>query len=95
MKRYTYLDALVKAGNEACDAAKDYHGDHKDAFPGESINWADLGCVSAEYWEDNQGDSGYRIYIEEASYASWRFRNWVEEWLGERGHGSVLVATEW
>ncbi len=58
---------------------------------GGPVNWGDLRCVSAELYIDDDGDCGYRVYIEEASPDAMELRDWVTKRLVESGYSGVGV----
>jgi hypothetical protein len=59
------------------------------------VNWADLGPYSVEHWEDDEGDEGERVWIEEANPAAWELQKFVAAYLAKRGFPGVEVRTEW
>lgn len=71
------------------DALKKAKGHVDDA-----INWGDLHCCSVEFYQDNHGDSGYRVHIEEASPSASALQMFVYEELKKHGI-TVDVHTEW
>lgn len=82
------LKKIVTATDEVIvDVSKDKSIDY-------GVNWADLHCVSAEWYFDDEGNTGYRVYIEEASPDAINFRNAVNDELFARGW-DVEVITEW
>lgn len=62
-----------------------------------AINWADLKCVSVQWWIDEDEDSGYRVLIEEAN--SVVLNNYVRAELLKRYNSPLTanleVTTEW
>jgi len=61
----------------------------------EAINWGDLHCTSAERYTEHTGETGYRVYIEEASPECWKFCQYIADQLTARGYPDVEVKTEW
>lgn len=84
------LKELRDAANKACDMAFD-----EKERPGKAINWADLGCVSAERYETDQGDTGYRVYIEEVSPDEHKLPWYIAGKLEEMGYKDIEVITAW
>jgi len=41
--------------------------DARDTFVNADIDWAEFGHVSAEYYTNEYGGDGYRVYIEGAN----------------------------
>lgn len=83
-----YLNALKKCASEACDAA--YNANINGA-----INYADLECVSARRFEDDEGEVFYSVVIEEADPRNYDFHVFVVEYLKVHGYDGVEVITEW
>lgn len=61
------------------------------------INWADLSCRAAEKWTDQDGDTGYRVWIEEAAPGcdNSTFCEYIWKQLEKRGFLNIEVETEW
>ena len=83
------LTKLMAACDAAIAAAND--AELKDAC----VNWGDLSCVDAQYYESVHGDSGHRVLIEEADPSNYLFCKFVGEHLALAGYPNVEVATEW
>ena len=84
------LAALRMCADEACDAAfKDESCRH------DAINWGDLACVTAEHYNNDGGDAGYRVWIEEADPGAINLRNFILDHLAKAGFVDVDVITEW
>jgi hypothetical protein len=65
----------------------------RDELRGMIINAADLHCITAERWENHKGNTGHRVWIEEADDAA--FEVLVRERLKDWGWEGVDVRTEW
>jgi hypothetical protein len=85
-----YLKQLRDAAYNACNAAQGVAGEIKGA-----INWGDLGCVSAERYETDEDDFGYRVLIEEAAPDAYHLQKFIANYLDEHGFSYVEVMTEW
>ena len=85
------LAQLEIAAEKACRWA--FHERRKLKNAG--VNWGDIGCYSAETYQDSRGDSGYRVNLEEASPDAWEFRAFIREYLWSHGFPDVEVRTEW
>lgn len=84
------LTALYQRTNEACESAFNLRKQI-----GGAVNWADLGCVSAEKWVNHLGETGYRVIIEEVSPGADDFRKYIWECLTDSGFTNVEISTEW
>ena len=84
------LKMLVQVASAACDAAW-----HDETCKNEAINWGDFCCVGAEFYIDNDGETGYRVSIEEADPSCVHVHKFVSAYLSERGFANVEVRTEW
>lgn len=84
------LKALREAADKACEEAftkrKEFH---------EAINWGDLGCISARYIVDDEGNEFYQVIIDEAAPECSKFHGFICEWLCIAGFPDVEVLTEW
>lgn len=67
----------------------------REAFSGEPINWAAIRCLSIEYWQDDSGDEGYRVTIDECSPSCSNLQLYIGKALAESGYPHVEVRTEW
>jgi hypothetical protein len=85
------LKALRAEADRATDMA--YNHDWGDARV--CVNWGDLCCVSAEHYVTEEGDEGYRVYIEEAAPSNYEFQDFVRAKLDAAGFTGVEVITEW
>lgn len=83
------LLALRQKASDLCDAAAS-----RD-FVGAAINWADLKCYHAEWFQGDDGEAGYRIYIDEAAPDNSEFQDWIASELATAGWCDVDVVTEW
>lgn len=84
------LTILRRAADLACDMAiKDPHR------PAGAINWADLSCTRAERYQDDSGEIGYRVLIEEADPGAIELIEYISDKLTEMGCPDVEVVTEW
>ena len=81
---------LRNAAETALADAKTIKNDFDDA-----INWGDLRCVRVLHWEDDSGDSGFTVEIEEAAPDAGEFRRWIAESIEENTGISAEVVTEW
>ncbi len=61
----------------------------------ESINWADLRCVHAEFVVEQNGSTFYRVWIEEASPGCPEFHQFICTELQKAGFFNVEVRTDW
>lgn len=84
------LAKLRQATDKACNAAFD-----EPERIDEPINWADLGCTSAERYETDDGDTGHRVYIEEAAPNCVNLIAYVQGKLTAAGFDYIEVITEW
>ena len=83
-----YLKTLYSATNDACTAAAQESID-------DAVNWADLGCVSAERFTTHDGTTGYRVWIEEAAPEAYLLKEFVSLYLDAHGFKNVEIYTEW
>jgi len=83
------LAKLMAACDEAINAASNAE------LKGACVNWGDLSCVDAQYYESVHGDSGHRVLIEEADPNNYPFCKFVGEHLALAGYPHVEVTTEW
>jgi len=63
--------------------------------PAGAINWADLSCTRAERYQDDSGEIGYRVLIEEADPGAIELIEYISDKLAEMGCPDVEVVTEW
>jgi hypothetical protein len=77
---------------EAIAAARKVHAEGKLE---DAVNWADLRVVSVEYYEDDGGCIGWRVYIEEVSPTASKFQLFIHEYLKAWHLPDVEVRTEW
>jgi hypothetical protein len=59
------------------------------------INWGDLSCFGAEVYVNDDGDTGYRVWIAEVGSDSVEFQLAVQQALAQIGFQDIAVATEW
>lgn len=85
------LKELRRVADAATDAA--FNHDWKGAHV--TVNWGDLCCVSAEHYVTEEGEEGYRVYIEEADPSNTEFQQFVSQRLEAAGFTGVEVITEW
>lgn len=85
------LIALRKATDDACAAAWEDCAECR----GEAVNWADLKCAGAEWYVDDDGVPGHRVWVDEADPAAYRLRDFVAEYLERAGFAGVHVVLEW
>lgn len=84
------LKRLRSAVDQACALARQNPHEFKGA-----INWGDLGCVSAQFYQDDQGDAGFRVLVEEAAPENEDLHNFIAEAVKEQGFLKVEVITKW
>jgi len=84
------LAAIRVLTDEALDAAK-----ARFTEIGGVVNWARLRCNSAERYETDIGDSGVRVYVEEACPSASSLRLFVRNHLAAAGQPNIDVITEW
>jgi len=87
---YNLLE-LRDVTNEICDMAYDA----RDTFVNADIDWAEFGHVSAEYYTNEYGGYGYRVYIEEANPDNMEVQDFIEDGLELRGFENIEVVFEW
>jgi hypothetical protein len=64
-------------------------------FANNHINYADLGCHSAEKYFDDTGGEGFRVTISEAAPDCDKLCQYIHEYLKDHGFPGVDVVTEW
>lgn len=84
------LTILRRATDEACEMAST-----EPHRPAGAINWADLSCTRAERYQDDSGEIGYRVLIEEADPSATELHAYIAGRLVEMGCPGVEVVTEW
>lgn len=84
------LRSLRHEADIACHLAEGDDDSYIDA-----VNWADLSCVEAGFCVNDGGDEYYYVKIEEADPAAYHLREFISNWLKERGYDDVVVRTEW
>lgn len=84
------LIALRRAVDDALDLAVHDEDCHQDA-----VNWGDLSCTGAEWYIDDDGVPGHRVWIEECDPAAWRLRDFVRAHLEGAGFAGIHVMLEW
>src|SRR3990167_5558619 len=81
------------------DAACDSALHQKELFTRESINWGDLGCSAIEYCIDEEGDTFFRVVVEEASPSARGLADFVDKYLEAHGYDSdelpVYASCQW
>jgi hypothetical protein len=60
-----------------------------------AINWADLNCHTAEEYQDESGNTGKRVYVQEAAPDNGPLCIYISQRLHEMGFGDIEVVTEW
>lgn len=70
----------------ACEAKVDIDG---------AINWADLHCAEAGYYENSRGDSGLYVVIEEADPHQQQLHEFIRMDLDGAGWEGIEVRFEW
>jgi hypothetical protein len=90
-----YLSRLYACTNEAIKAIELAADQGKFDTRCQSVNWADLGCVSAQYVVDHDGYKFYRVVIEEVSSGAVFFHKFIYDYLTDHGFPDVEVSLEW
>lgn len=67
----------------------------RHTFRNAAVNWADLRCTCAEYLTDDDGDTGHRVYIEEASPDNAEVIKFITTELILHGYKDVEVLLQW
>ena len=62
---------------------------------GGAVNWADLHCHWSEFYRDSEGDSGFRVYIEESAPYNVELQKYISDKLNEAGFINIEIITEW
>jgi hypothetical protein len=88
--RYNLI-ALRKATDDACAAAWEDCAECR----GDAVNWADLKCIGAEWFVDDDGVPGHRVWVDEADPAAYRLLRFVAGYLERAGFAGVHVVLEW
>jgi hypothetical protein len=88
--RYNLL-ALRKATDDACAAAYLDCVECRD----DAVNWEDFKCIGAEWFVDDDGVPGHRVWVDEADPAAYRLREFVAGYLERAGFAGVHVVLEW
>jgi len=84
------LAALVEATNRACQAAA------VDRKPEYVVNWSSFRCVGAEFYMNEFGSFGYRVYVEEAEPTSnIALATFITKHIAGAGFEGVTVICEW
>ena len=83
------LDTLKRVANQACERVL------AERCVDDAFNKADLRCVTAERYENDLGETGYRVYLEEAAPEAVELRRFVCDHLATAGYPGVEVITEW
>lgn len=68
---------------------------HNDKSIGGPVNWGDLKCIDARKWQNNYGETGYSVLIDEASPEADQFCTFIHKKLAEFGFQGIEVNTEW
>jgi len=85
------LKTLKRRTNDICKIA----GNERATFKNAAINWADFQCVCAEYYVDDCKNTGYRVYIEEASPDNPEVINFIANELARSGYENIEIKLEW
>lgn len=64
-------------------------------FENAAVNWADLQCTCAEYYIDDLGDTGYRVYVEEASPDNAEVAKFIADELALHEYKDIEISLEW
>jgi hypothetical protein len=86
------LNKLAIATDDVCEKAIEAC---KTFELGTLVNWADFGCISAEWYINDKGEEGHRVYIEEANPDNPEVKNFIEEELSFLGFKNIEVVFEW
>ena len=62
---------------------------------GGAVNWSNLHCAGVERYETDLGDSGVRVYVEEADPSAVELQAFITDHLTATGHPHIEVITEW
>ena len=89
MMKYN-LKELKQAAEEACLSAYQ----NKELIDG-CINWADLHCLTAKKYEDDDGVTGYEVIIEEADPSQSDLHIFIDGFLRKRGYEGIETIFEW
>jgi hypothetical protein len=85
------LKDLKQATTDICEMAVEARLTFKNA----AVNWSDLRCISAEYFVNDCGDSGYRVLIEEAAPDNAEIVDFIDDELSMKGYFGVEIGLEW
>ena len=85
------LKELKQITTRCCRLAYDARHTFKDA----AVNWFDFRCTCAEYYIDDLGDTGYRVYIEEAAPVNAEVMDFIVDELSMHGYNNVEIRLEW
>lgn len=88
------LNALYRAANKAVTLACQQRM-VDDALSQATVNWARIGCYQAERFEAHDGETGVRVYIEDAAPEDRVLKEFIQDQLARDGFGRVEVVTEW
>ena len=75
------------------EAALENAKTHQDRFETQ-IDWNHLAVTLVRRWEDETGEHGYELLIQQASDVAWDLQEFIEERMAEAGI-SANVVTEW
>jgi hypothetical protein len=64
-------------------------------FKNAAVNWADFQCTCAEYYIDDLGNTGYRVYIEEANPDNAEIVKFISTGLTPHGYKDIEIRLEW
>ena len=62
---------------------------------GSGVNWADLRAVDVEHWQRDDGDGGYRVYVEEVSPTAEKLPAFLQAGLADRGIENTAIVCKW
>lgn len=88
------LTEKLKRLRECCETGIAIAHNHKSEW-NDAINWGDLHCVNAELVSSFDGDTSFRVWVEEAEPGASELIRFIGEHLARHGWGSVEVVTEW
>jgi len=86
---------LVAVEELIAEAQQDKSAFDGEAGRGSGVNWADLRAVDVEHWVRDDGDSGYRVYVEEVSPTAEKLPAFLQAGLADRGIENTAIVCKW
>jgi len=77
------------------EAHQDKSAFDEGAGRGSGVNWGDLRAVDVEHWVRDDGDSGYRVYVEEVSPTAEKLPAFLQAGLADRGIENTAIVCKW